>query len=59
MKMAADRDIVTSILSGVAAAAMAPFNAAIELVTDGEVSSDTSDALISSVIDGGISGRDD
>jgi hypothetical protein len=57
--MASDRDLVTNILSGVASAAMAPFNAAIELITEGDISSETADSLINSVIDGGISGSDD
>ena len=44
--MSKDQDFVMKFLSGAAASAMAPFNAAIELVTEGEVSSDTADALI-------------
>lgn len=37
----ADKDIVTSILSGLASSAMAPFEAAIQLATTGDIDPDT------------------
>ncbi len=54
----ADKDLVTSILSGMAETVMAPINAAVELATTGDISTDTGTRVILGEIGEAIGGSD-